>query len=136
MFPKVGDVVKLNPNFSKLVNRGKYFKKEDLNKKFTVTKIEKTKIENLLNDKSIFKIYFESKYFKYGLFILSNGELYVSPLFHESYKGMQVFIPANIETNDLYCSCGGPKKESYVLGKKFYICTICKKEKLVKILDC
>lgn len=124
MFPKVGDIVKLNPDFLKVwFRRGnRYFEKDIWEERLTVTEVQDLEKHNFL-------ILFESKNYDYYLLILSNGESGLSDPFYE-YKGIQVFIPANISKtkDDLYCSCGGPTKENCVLGKKFYVCSVCKKE--------
>ena len=33
-----------------------------------------------------------------------------------------------VQNSSLFCTCGGPTKESYTLNEKFLICTVCKKE--------
>jgi hypothetical protein len=37
--------------------------------------------------------------------------------------------PTYIQDPSLYCSCGGPSKQSWTLTESFHICTVCKKEK-------
>lgn len=120
MFPKVGDVVRLNPNFLKaMINRGsEYFKKEKWEGNLKIIEIQEKQEK--------FIVIFESKDYRNSLYITSNGEL---STWCEELKGVQVFIPANLENNnDIYCSCNGPKKENWVFGERFYICTTCKKE--------
>lgn len=86
MLLKVGDTVRLNPDFLEIwFNEGNTsFKKKDVcNKKFSVTKIEY--LEN-----NEFRIYFKHNKEKlHNLNILSNGEFNKT----NEYKGIQVFIP-------------------------------------------
>lgn len=78
MIPRVGDIVKLNPDFLKIwFKKNKYFRKEVWRENFRVIEIEDLKDE--------FRITFKSKYYHYGLFILPNGEF--SSLSNE-YKGI------------------------------------------------
>lgn len=125
MIPKVGDIVKLNHDFLKVWFKGgnEYFEKEVWEENLTITGIENS-IDEIF-------VKFKSKDYKYGLYISFNGEF---PTCSKEYKGIQVFIPANIsetKKDNIYCSCGGPKKENWVFGERFYVCTICKKEVIV-----
>lgn len=92
MFPKVGDVVRLNPDFLKMwFRRGnKYLKEEVWKERLTITEVKET-----IKDFD-FIIRFKSKDKKpYRLYILSNGELSVSTWRKEHYENIQVFIPTN-----------------------------------------
>lgn len=83
MIPKAGDIVKLNPDFLRVwFDRGNvYFGEEVLEENLTILRIEKF-LEHSI------RINFKSKYFKYCLDILPNGELSS----YKDYKGIQVFI--------------------------------------------
>lgn len=88
MMPKVGDIVKLNPDFLKIwFKRGRtYLGEEVWKEKFKVIEIKDLEYES--------GIFFEYKDHKYNLYILPNGELNLLS-FTEEFKGIKVFISVN-----------------------------------------
>jgi len=72
---------------------------------------------------------------KYSLYLLSSG-VFSNLSRLPGFKGIKVFVScgekvvAIAETSGIYCSCGGPRKENWAGGEKFFMCGVCKKEKI------
>ena len=132
MLPEVGYEVSFNHDFLKLWFRHNgYLGQEAWTERFVVERLRQREYG------SVQTIYVRGKEsgHLYSLFVTGRGELDVLNSFPE-YFGIPVFnihsrtVVKSAPNNEMYCSCGGPSKENWADGKRFYVCTSCKKEKV------
>ena len=130
--PKEGDFIRISEHYKKkFLQSEKYF--TDIVWAGGVVKVISVEevIGNILRIFTQPSLYKNPQDYPY-VYTFTNGYMAVdtiTPLIEVIYMDINNNTTTRlVQNSSLFCTCGGPTKESYTLNEKFLICTVCKKE--------